>query len=124
VVARLVDVLDVAEGPVGMDAGADDGAPRGAHAGTERAERGDALAGVARYRRGELDQRRVGVGMGEALGPRIRLAHPRQHLDPAVRQRPRRGVDEDELLLHPDGEVRLRAEACLADRRAHARPRA
>ena len=48
--------------------GADDGAARRAHARAQGAERGDALAGVAGHRRGELDQRRVGVGVREALG--------------------------------------------------------
>jgi hypothetical protein len=124
VVARLVDVLDVAEGPVGVDAGADGGAARGPQAGAQSAERGDALAGVARHRRGELDQGRVGVGMREALGRGVGLAHAREDVDPGVRQRARLAVDDDQLLLHPDREVRLAAEARLAERGGQARPRA
>jgi hypothetical protein len=115
----------VAEGAVGMDAGADDGAAGCAHARPQGAERGDALAGVARDGRGELDERRVGVGVREALRACIGLAHARQDVDARVRQRPRRALDEDQLLLDADREGRLRTEAHFArGGRAQARPRA
>ena len=122
VIARLVDVLDVPECAVGMDAGADRRAPRGADAGPQRAERRRTLAGVAHHGRGELHEGRVGVGVREAI--EADLVHARQHVDARVRQRPRALVDEQQLLLHAEGEVRLLAEPRPADGVGQLRPRA
>ena len=112
VVARLVDVHDVAEGAVGVDAGADQRCRRRRRTRARSArERRDALAGVAHDRRGELDRAPSRCRGARSPRTRGRPRHAREDVDAGVRQRVRRGVDEDQLLLDAEREVVLRAEA-------------
>ena len=92
-----VSCAGVAERGVGVDAAADQRRPGLAQALADGAERGDRLGGVARDGRGGLDLRLVDVGLGG-------VAEPRQDLARAVVQRERVRVDEQQLLLHAEGE--------------------
>jgi hypothetical protein len=114
-------VLHVAERAVGMDAGADRGAARPAQAPTQRCEGGDRLGRVRGHRGRELDERRVRVRMGRprTLGD----VHALEHVASRVHERMRDRVDEDELLLDPQREVRFASEPQRRERRAQPLPR-
>jgi hypothetical protein len=103
------EVGDIAMGGGGVDAGADHGPARAAH---PRAERGDRpRRGVGRdgHRRRELDHRRVHVRLRRALG--LRDVERVEDRDGRVGQPVALAVDQQQLVLEPEGERRPRAEA-------------
>jgi hypothetical protein len=102
-------VDDVAVCAVGMDAGADHGRACRAHALAQGRDRARRLSGPPRDRRGELDHRRVRVRLRGPLG--LRHGEALEHLDRGVRQRVRLRVDEQQLVLEAERELRRGAEA-------------
>ena len=105
-VALARHVRRLAERRVGVDAAADQGRARLAHARPHRTQRGDRLGGIARDRRGGLDLGLVDVGLGD-------LAESRQQLADAMGERERVRVDQQQLLLHAEGERLPAAEGVV-----------
>ena len=108
-VALVDDVRRVAERARGVDAGAGERAAGGADRAAQPLERARALDRVGADRRRGLHERLVDVVHDRAL----RRLDARDEPARRVRERAARRVEQEELLLHAEGEGRRSAEPVL-----------